>query len=121
MPSPLRIFAFSLVLGHSNFNNTLFQWFSGFLGHPVCLQKQRYQKKFSLSSYILRRGPPWKIIIKFAVPPSGAIHPCATSKEIILYYDDVLSCCDSLVVYYTTFICFLFSYFSIYKVLKINL
>ena len=24
-------FAFSLVLGHSNFNNTLFQWFWGFL------------------------------------------------------------------------------------------
>ena len=28
----LRIFAFSLVLGHSNFNNTLFQWFFGFWG-----------------------------------------------------------------------------------------
>ena len=28
-------FAFGLVLGHSNFNNTLFQWFFVFLGHPV--------------------------------------------------------------------------------------
>jgi hypothetical protein len=27
-------FAFSLVLGHSKFNNTLFQWFSGVLGTP---------------------------------------------------------------------------------------
>jgi hypothetical protein len=30
----LWIFAFSLVLGHSNFNNTLFQWFFGFFGTP---------------------------------------------------------------------------------------
>jgi hypothetical protein len=33
----LRIFAFSLVLGHSNFNNTLFQWFCGFFGTPCSL------------------------------------------------------------------------------------
>jgi hypothetical protein len=57
----------------------------------------------------------WKIIIKFVVPPSGAIHACATSKKNILFYNDVLSCCDSLMLYYTTFIGFLFSYFSIYK------
>ena len=33
----LRIFAFSLVLGHSNSNNTLliFNSFGVFLGHPV--------------------------------------------------------------------------------------
>jgi hypothetical protein len=34
----LRIFTFSLVLGHSNFNNTLFQWFCGFFGTPCIWQ-----------------------------------------------------------------------------------
>ena len=31
----LRIFAFSLVLGRSDFSGALFQWFWVFLGHPV--------------------------------------------------------------------------------------
>ena len=35
----LRIFAFSLELGHSNFNNTLFQWFCVFLGAPCINQR----------------------------------------------------------------------------------
>jgi hypothetical protein len=43
----LRIFVVSLVLGHSNFNNTLFQWFFGVFGTPCSLRAVK-QKTFYL-------------------------------------------------------------------------
>jgi hypothetical protein len=35
----LHIFAFSLVLGHSNFNNALFQWFCGFFWDALYIRQ----------------------------------------------------------------------------------
>ena len=36
----LRIFAFSLVLGHSILTIRYFNGFAGFLGHPVYVQEE---------------------------------------------------------------------------------
>ena len=48
----LRIFAFSLVLGHSNFNNTYFNGFSVFFGHPDTVVSDSVEFQFKSFLFI---------------------------------------------------------------------